>query len=144
MKNELKKAFALFLTVVVLLTNTGFGLVEHSCAMRGKNTTIGFKKQTCCPVHKKQHISSKETSFNKKQCCTDEEKYGNVEYSSSISQLVAKFLNTVVEYAVGAVKFVFQLVLEAVASLISSLLDSSSSHVLSGRDMLSLTQSYLI
>jgi hypothetical protein len=144
MKTVFKKVFALFLTVVVLITNTGFGLVEHSCTMRGKKTTIGFKKQTCCPVHKKQQTTSKQTSFNKKQCCSDESKYENVEYSSSISQLVAKFLNTVVEYAVGAVKFVFQLVLEAVASLISSLLDSSSSHVLSGRDMLSLTQSYLI
>jgi hypothetical protein len=143
MKNELKKAFALFLTVVVLLTNTGFGLVEHSCAMRGKNTTIGFKKQTCCPVHKKQHISSKETSFNKKQCCTDETKYQNVDYSSSISQLVAKFLNTVVEFAANAVKFVFQLILEAAASIISTFFDDSS-HALAGRDILSLTQTYRI
>lgn len=144
MKTLFKKVFALLLTVIVLITNTGFGLVEHSCTLRGKKTTIGFQKQSCCPIHKKQQTPSKETTFNKKQCCTEELRYENVEYSSSISQLVAKFLNTVVEYVVKAFQFVFQLLLDAVASIISSLLDSSSSYVLTGRDMLSLTQSYLI
>jgi hypothetical protein len=146
MKSFFLKALSVFLTVVVLLTSTGFGLIEHSCSIRGKKTTLIHKKQSCCVIkHSKSKGNSgqKELTFNKKACCNDEEKYENIEYSSSISQLVAKFIKTFADTVYSTAIYLFKLLVKSFLSATSALFDTSA-HLLSGRDIIVMLQKFLI
>lgn len=146
MKSFFLKTLSIFLTTIVLLTSTGFGLIEHSCSLRGKKTTLIHKKQSCCSTKQektKHNSSKKELTFNKKACCSDEEKYENITYSSSISQLVAKFIKSVADTFFDTAIHLFKLLIKAVLSFVSSIF-STSTHILSGQDILVIIQSFLI
>lgn len=146
MKSFFLKTLSVFLTVVVLFTSTGFGLIEHSCSVRGKKTTLIHKKQSCCAIKQessKKNSSQKELTFNKKSCCNDEEKYENIEYSSSISQLVAKFIKSVADTVFSTAVYLFKLLVKAILSITAPVFDSST-HIFSGREIIVLVQSFLI
>lgn len=146
MKSFFLRALSVFLTVVVLMTSTGFGLIEHSCSVRGKKTKLIHKKQSCCAITQsksKSNSGQKELTFNKKSCCNDEEKYENIEYSSSISQLVAKFIKTVADTVYSTTVYLFKLLVKAILSATSAVFDTSS-HLLSWRDIIVMVQSFLI
>jgi hypothetical protein len=101
MKRKLFQLFNLLMTCVVLLSSTGFGLVEHSCQMRGKKKTmvVAFsdtKTKSGC-ASDGQSMVSREPTLDKSHCCQDESSYENVDAQSSLSQLVAKFVKTVTE-----------------------------------------------
>ena len=101
MKRKLFQLFNLLMTCVVLLSSTGFGLVEHSCQMRGKKKTMvvafsDHKKKTGCSSDG-QSVESRQTTVDKASCCQDESSYENVDAQSSLSQLVAKFVKAVTE-----------------------------------------------
>lgn len=101
MKRKLFQLFNLLMTCVVLLSSTGFGLVEHSCQMRGKKKTmvVAFsdsKTKMGCQSDG-QSMVSRQTIVDKSSCCQDESSYENVDAQSSLSQLVAKFVKTVTE-----------------------------------------------
>ena len=149
MKRALFQVFNLLMTCVVLLSSTGFGLVEHSCQMRGKKKTmvVAFsevKPQQGCSTDK-QSILTQQTLIKKTECCQDEQHFENVDISSSLSQFVAKIVKAVTETIIGGLVSVLTWLVNWVFAEESSSVSSfSSSPSLSGRDILTLVQSLLI
>ncbi|WP_435355453.1 HYC_CC_PP family protein [Emticicia sp. SJ17W-69] len=142
MKKVLFRTFNVMMAVVVLLSSTGFGLVEHSCTVRGKQTSLHKSGDACCGITKQQQIPQK-TTIKKSKCCSEDEKYENVEYSSSASQLVAKFAQNTLDWVKSTVISFTKTVVEAILENISSANHSSASPP-SGREILAFIQSYLI
>lgn len=86
--------FAIFMAILVLMSSTGFGLVEHSCMMRGKSVEIAALKKAesgckaCKPVPASEvRISSSLPVFKKKACCEESHKYHKLEVVSASSSL---------------------------------------------------------
>lgn len=148
MKRALFRIVNVLMAVVVLVSSTGFGLIEHSCQMRGKKITrLNTGESICvgCPPGQKAPASI-QPSLKKTDCCQDEHRYENVDISSSLSQLVAKFFKVVTEGLITAVQML-------VTTLVSWLFSTSTSVVehspnapppAYGRTLLSLVQSFLI
>ncbi|TAE30811.1 MAG: hypothetical protein EAZ91_09265 [Cytophagales bacterium] len=150
MKRALFRVVNVLMAVVVLLSSTGFGLVEHSCQMRGKKITrVGMEQLTCVgcpPAAPKASASSTKPSVKKTDCCEDEQRYENVDVTSSLSQLMAKFFKTVANAVVSGVTML-------VAALFNWLFSTDASVVAHspnappdayGRALLTLVQSFLI
>ena len=134
---------------VVLLSSTGFGLLEHTCQMRGKKKTmvVAFSEAKAGPDCEsgKKPMAGQQTVVDKSQCCQDNHLYENVDVSSSLSQLVAKFVKTVSEtFIAGAAMVVAWLVNWVFADESASVSVATSLPSLSGRDILTLVQSLLI
>lgn len=148
MKRTLFRLFNLLMACVVLLSSTGFGLVEHTCQMRGhkKTMVVAFsdvKSQGCATDQ--QPMPSQQTVVKKTECCQDKHYYENVDTSSSLSQLVAKFVKTVTETVVASFIAVFTWLFELIFADKSLPISAfSSPPSLSGRDILTLVQSFLI
>lgn len=148
MKREFFRLLNIVMAVVVLMSSTGFGLIEHSCQMRGKKISrISVSEPTCsgCPSGKTASASI-QPSVKKTDCCQNEKRYENVDVTSSLSQLVAKFFKVVTETVVTAVTML-------VTALISWLVSTDASIVAHspnappaayGRSLLVLVQSFLI
>lgn len=149
MKRKLFQLFNLLMTCVVLLSSTGFGLVEHSCQMRGKKKTLvvafsDSKTKVGCSIDG-QPMASPQTSIDKSSCCQDESSYENVDAQSSLSQLVAKFVKTVTETVMAGV-------ITLIAYLIEWTFDRESSSISlveappspSGREILTLDRRLLL
>ncbi|WP_420146753.1 HYC_CC_PP family protein [Spirosoma sp.] len=148
MKRTLFRLFNLLMACVVLLSSTGFGLIEHTCQMRGHKTTmvVAFSeaKSQGCAIDQ-QPMSSQQTVIKKTECCQDDQRYENVDVSSSLSQLVAKFVKSVTETVVAGFVAVFSWLIEFIfAEKSASVSAFSSPPSLSGRDILTLVQSLLI
>lgn len=148
MKRALFRLFNLLMACVVLLSSTGFGLVEHSCQMRGNKKTmvVAFSdvKSPGCATDG-QPMPTGQTVVKKTECCQDDHQYENVDISSSLSQLVAKFVKTVTEtIATGVMSAVFWLFEQLFAEKSTLFSVSSYPPALSGRDILTLVQSLLI
>ena len=149
MKRALFQLFNLIMTCVVLLTSTGFGLVEHSCQMRGKKKTMvvafsDVKQQMGCAADG-QPMPPKQTVVNKTDCCQNEGSYENVGTQSSLSQLVAKFVKTVTETVLAGVTALITYLVEWIfnrGSSSLSVVDLPPSP--SGRDILTLVRSLLL
>lgn len=149
MIRALFQLFNMLMACVVLLSSTGFGLVEHSCQMRGKKKTmvVAFsdaKPQAGCRIDG-QPMPSKQTVIKKTECCQDVASYENVDAQSSLSQLVAKFVKTVTETVLASVVAVIAYLVEWIfdrksASLSAVELPPSPS----GRDILTLVSSLLL
>jgi hypothetical protein len=148
MKRELFRIFNVLMAVVVLLSSTGFGLVEHSCKMRGKVVSrIGSEQKTCagCPSVKSDPVVT-QTIIKKADCCEDEQRYENVDVSSSLSQLVAKFFKVVAEGVVAGVA----MLVTALINWMFAVNESVAVHAANappsayGRALLVFVQSFLI
>ena len=149
MKRALFQWFNLMMACVVLLSSTGFGLVEHTCQMRGKKKTmvVAFsetKTESGC-ADDKQPIPANQTVVKKTVCCQDDQHFANIDVSSSLSQLVAKFVKTISETIFAGAAVVLAWLVDwifaeesASISLVPSLPPSS------GRDILTLLQRLLI
>ena len=149
MKHALFQLFNLIMTCVVLLTSTGFGLVEHSCQMRGKKKTMlvafsDVKQQMGCAADG-QPMPPKQTVVNKTDCCQNEGSSENVGTQSSLSQLVAKFVKTVTETVLAGVTALITYLVEWIfnrGSSSLSVVDLPPSP--SGRDILTLVRSLIL
>jgi hypothetical protein len=141
MKRKLFQLFNLLMTCVVLLSSTGFGLVEHSCQMRGKKKTmvVAFsdtKTKAGCSIDG-QLMVSRHAAIDKSSCCQDESSYENVDAQSSLSQLVAKFVKTVTEAVLaGTVALITYLVEQIFNHESSSMALVEQPPSPSGRDIL--------
>jgi hypothetical protein len=148
MKRKLFQLFNLLMTCVVLLSSTGFGLVEHSCQMRGKKKTIVVafseaKSPTCATT--KQPMSDQQTVLKKTECCQDDQRFENVDISSSLSQFVAKIVKTVTEAVITSVVSIMVWLIDVVfAEKTTSVSAFSSPPSISGRDILTLVRSLLL
>ncbi len=148
MKRTLFQLFNLLMTCVVLLSSTGFGLVEHSCQMRGKKKTmvVAFSdvKSTACTTSK-QPMPDQQTVLKKTDCCQDDQRYENVDISSSLSQFVAKLVKHVTEAVITGVVSVMAWLIEVVFSeKTTSVSAFASPPSLSGRDIITLVRSLLL
>lgn len=148
MKRTLFQLFNLLMACVVLLSSTGFGLVEHSCQMRGNKKTmvVAFsevKSQGCATD--KQPMPLGQTILKKTECCQDQQHYENVDISSSLSQFVAKIVKTITETIIAGVVSVMTWLIDLVfAEKASSISAFSSPLSLSGRDILTLDSTLLL
>jgi hypothetical protein len=144
-----KRLTCFFLALIVLFTNTGFGLVEHSCMMRVKSTSIDSqrsiinKKGCCCQKDSTNTINNLQASIKKAPCCTEKDSYQNVDYPSSIISYVAKFLKSIVACIFSGIIFLVELLVQAIFSIVSSLITFSAPSV-SGRGIIIFIQSFLI
>jgi hypothetical protein len=135
------------MAVIVLLSSTGFGFVEHSCIVKGKSTSLHKKGDLCCTVKDTKHfpLNHKNAVVKKSSCCTEEEKYENVEYSSSASQLVAKFTQNTLDWFKATVHEMVKTIIETIfKSQSSSLANTASPPSLNGREIITAKQSFLI
>ncbi|GAB4024357.1 HYC_CC_PP family protein [Spirosoma gilvum] len=149
MKRTLFKWFNILMACIVLLSSTGFGLVEHSCQMRGKKKTmvVAFSEVKTKPgcQSDQQLVSTSGPTIKKMDCCQDDQHYENVDTSSSLSQLVAKFVKVVTETVIhGVVTVLAWLFNWAFTDHSSSVSVFSSPPSLSGRDILTLVRCLLI
>lgn len=148
MKRTLFRLFNILMACVVLLSSTGFGLVEHTCQMRGhkKTMVVAFsdvKAQGCATDE--QPMPSGQTVIKKTECCQDDQRYENVDIWSSISQFVAKLVKSITETVVAGFVTVISWLFELVfAQKVASVSAFPSPPSLSGRAILTLVQSLLI
>lgn len=149
MKRALFKWVNLLMACIVLLSSTGFGLVEHTCQMRGKKKTmvVAFsdaKTQPGCSSDR-QSVPTDQTVLSETQCCQDDQQYENITVSSSLSQFVAKFVKsiaeTVIHGVVAVMTWLIQLIFAEKSSTLSAIEVPPS---LSGRDIITLVRSLLI
>lgn len=145
MKKVLFKTLNFLLAMVVLLSSTGFGLIEHSCTLKGKTTSLHKSKTFCCAKHSSKALPNKnQTQVKKGACCSEDQRYENVEYSSSLSQITAKFVQKTVDAAkVVVYEFVVGL-LETIYGNSEQARVDSQKPPLKGQDILILNQSFLI
>lgn len=138
----------LLMTFVVLMSSTGFGLVEHSCQMRGKKKTVvtafsDVKLPGC--TEDGLPMKTDETIVKKTPCCQDEQGFENVETQSSLSQHVAKFVKVITESVLAGVTtllaWVVGWVFDTDTQVATSFQDPPSP---SGRDILTFVNSLLI
>ncbi|UFH52915.1 HYC_CC_PP family protein [Spirosoma sp. KNUC1025] len=148
MKRTLFQLFNVLMACVVLLSSTGFGLVEHTCQMRGKKKTMvvafsNVQSQGCAT--EEQPMPNQQTVIKKTECCQDDQRYENVDISSSLSQFIAKLVKTVAETVVAGVITVVSWLFDMLFTESSaSVAVSPSPPSLSGRDILTLDQTLLI
>lgn len=148
MKRVLFPVVNVLMAVVVLISSTGFGLIEHSCQMRGKKIThVVLTQQACadCPPTHKTLASDKPT-VKKKDCCEDEKRYENVDVTSSLSQLVAKFFKAAVQAILAGVTTLAAALFNWFFSTSVSVVEHSPNAppAAYGRTLLVLVQSFLI
>ena len=147
--------FAVFMAFLVLTSSTGFGLVEHSCMMRGKSVEVAAlkKAETGCKMCKPKttsgvQIASSLFVFEKKACCEESHKYQKLEVlcsSSSFSKILKSLpLGAALGEHMGSPLRVFPFFL---SSLLLSSSNTTSPPLLPknhGRTMLSFVQCFLI
>lgn len=149
MKRTLFQFLNVMMACVVLLSSTGFGLLEHSCQMRGKKKTmvVAFsehKTQRGCALDS-QAVAGSQTSVKRTDCCADEQHYENVDVSSSLSQFVAKLVKILAESVLTGVATVFTWLIDwAFANDSASVSVFSPPPSPSGRTILTLFQRLLI
>ncbi|GAB3335504.1 hypothetical protein GCM10027299_44550 [Larkinella ripae] len=152
MKRALFTYINLLMACIVLLSSTGFSLIEHTCLMRGKKVTLALNRETqsTCPVHSKKFSVSNQTSLGpvvkRTDCCKEEQRYENVDFSSSITQLVAKFIKSVADVAGTGVAAVLGWLLNDLFPVTpeSATIRADSPPLLSGRSLLTFVQRFLL
>jgi hypothetical protein len=82
MRKYFKKYLAFFLACNILVANTGFVLVKHTCNFRKKTTIVVNSKpnsiRNCCKKFQKTHFQNQnnqtknqnQASFSSSECCT--------------------------------------------------------------------------
>lgn len=146
MKKVVFRMFNVMMAVIVLLSSTGFGLIEHSCVVKGKQTSFHKKGDACCVNKNTKHfpLNHKNAVIKKSSCCSEEDKYENIEYSSSVSQLVAKFTQSSLDWFKATFHDVIKTIIETIIENQKSALAATSSPPPNGSEILTLKQSFLI
>lgn len=152
MKPTLTQLLHLFMAVVVLFSSTGFGLVEHSCQMRGKKqrvvsafSMVQLKGCTSADMQA-QSPPDGQATLSRDACCQDHLSYKHVDTGSSLAQLLAKCIQTaaeaVMQSVVSVVTYLVSWLTHQQSTLAGS--DTSPPFSYSGRSILILIQSFLI
>jgi hypothetical protein len=154
MQNKIHRSITLFMAFLVLVSSTGFGLIEHQCMMRGMTMKFVSEKKadsgkgkvvsSCC-AKSKLLKESKKNFFKKTSCCKENQKFEKVDAVSSLAQFHAKALKVIADGDLwSAQSFVFLVQEWIYPSIQSSLSAISFSSLFHGRSMLSFVQSFLI
>jgi hypothetical protein len=99
--NKFRKSITVFMAMLVLLSSTGFGFIEHQCMVRGKSVQFIAEKKadsckqkvvsSCCSKSKALKQDSG-TYLKKTECCKDNQKFTKLEIVTSQNALLAKLL----------------------------------------------------
>ena len=152
MKNKLHQSITLFMALLVLLSSTGFGFIEHQCLMRGKSMQFVSKSKTAektvssCCAKSKALKESKGTFFKKTDCCKESQKFEKVDAVSLQSSTLIKLIKVSsgdLLWSVQSFKFIISEWICPDPNIFSNKAKSFSS-LLHGRSMLSFVQSLLI
>ncbi len=148
MKRTLSQIVNLLMAFVVLMSSTGFGLVEHSCQMRGKKKTVITAFSEVKPAGCTEGglpMTADQTIVKKTPCCQDEQAFENVDTQSSLSQHVAKFVKVITETILAGVTTLLTWVISWVFDTDTQIAASFPAPPSpSGRDILTLVGSLLI
>jgi hypothetical protein len=108
MKLVLLRSLHLFMAAVVLFSSMGVGLIEHSCAVRGKRVySVYSAGKTGCSVCPTKHMAAQSAaSLDQTNCCQNSGLYQHIDTNSSLKQLLAKFVRATCE-AIGANRVAF-------------------------------------
>ena len=91
MRSTLIRFFHLCMAVVMLFSSMGFGLVEHSCQMRGKQLySVHADKAGCGACQVRTHEATQAATIERTACCKTDARYTHVEATSSLNQLTVK------------------------------------------------------
>jgi hypothetical protein len=152
--NKLRKSITVFMAMLILLSSTGFGFIEHQCMMRGKSVQfISEKKADSC---KKKVVNSccaksnaakqqSSTYLKKTDCCKDNQQFAKLDVVTSQNALFAKLLKAMAMdpfLPANAYQFAFTRTGVADSEQSPDLLSFSSR--LHGRSMRSFIQSFII
>nr|WP_293845738.1 hypothetical protein [uncultured Arsenicibacter sp.] len=148
MKRAVQHIVCLLMACIVLISSTGFGLLEHTCQMRGKKVQlIGLHDPACkgCPADRTAQSDGK-TIVKKADCCKEETRYENVDITSSFSQLFAKFIKAVAQAitvaVVSVITWVFSWIYDRDAEAVLSLPNAPPPAY--GRALLAIVQRFLL
>lgn len=147
MKRALLRILSFMMACIVLITSTGFGFVEHSCLMRGKKMYLTVQKDSCkgCPSDKGHSLSLDRPILKKTDCCKEHQHFKNVNYTSSISHLIAKFIKAMTDMVVGGTVLFAEWLMGILFPLEESVVAQSEiPPLLHGRDLLAFVQSFLL
>lgn len=148
MKRTLFQVFNLLMACILLMSSTGFGLVERSCQMRGKTVYLNLKEaeaKRCAADQKLLSERSDKVLISKSPCCQDETVYEHVDVTSSLTQLVAKFLQTITHTIIAGLGSVMVWLIEVLFSANPSVsLAINAPPLPAGRTLLALIQRLLI
>ena len=150
MKRVLHRWFCLLMACIVLVASTGFGLVEHSCMVRGKKLYLAAQKDSGCAschrIHRAAASAATQDTVKRTDCCQNKAEFRNISVTASLSQLVAKLLKSVSDLALEglsvAVRWLVGLLLPQNESVALSLESPPTS--LAGRSLLAFVQQFLL
>lgn len=134
MKNVKSRILLVFLSCLILFNSSGFGLIEHSCSMRGKKSYSFVVKDACkgCDKHKKNNAG--QASISKTKCCDDKQADKTENISESIVNITAKFVKSITQAIAKAFVWVATILAETVIDLISH--NNQESSTLFGKSLL--------
>ena len=148
MKRILSQLFNVFMACTILVSSTGFGLVERSCHMRGKTVYLSLKEaeaKRCAADQLLMTQPAGQTGMDKTPCCADETRYENVDVTSSLTQLVAKFLKTAIDtVTAGFTATLIWFIKTVFPSKSSASLTAHAPPLPAGRTLLAFVQRLLI
>ena len=94
MKALLVRFLHMFMALIVLLSSMGFGLVDHTCQMRGKRTYLIQQHSEACKVCSPTDDASVSGPVIKRSaCCQEKARYEKIETGSSLTHALVKFIN---------------------------------------------------
>jgi hypothetical protein len=139
MKAMCKKLFTFFLTGVIFISSTGFGLIEHTCLVTRTKSASVLNKHSCCP---KNNTSDSHNNLVLKSdaCCEVEAHIADIDLAPVVEK-VAGFFSHVFYYVLDTFLNFFQALLLASEPVFNS---SDSSPPLAGRELLIRHQTFLI
>jgi hypothetical protein len=155
MKNRLHKSITVFIALLVLLSSTGFGFMEHACMMRGKSVKFLSEKrengcekkvESSCCAKRKALNESRGTYFKKTDCCKDSQKFEKVDALATQGSLLIKIMKASAGdllWSVHSFSFLVPQWSHAASNTFPEKPISFSS-LFHGRSMCSFVQSFLI
>jgi hypothetical protein len=114
MNNYTKRFVTFFLASLILFTSSGFGLVEHSCSLRGKKTYSFVNKNSCNSCTKHQSKSNQKTSFSRDKCCESKQVEKTQNISESLVNITGKFVKNATDFIAKSASFVFYKAIDVV------------------------------
>ncbi|NIJ55766.1 HYC_CC_PP family protein [Dyadobacter arcticus] len=150
MKNNFHRSITIFMAFLVLLSSTGFALIEHECMMKGKLVKLlqegksASESSSCCA--KSRELKEFKGIFLKKtDCCKESQKFEKLDVTSSGTQVNATLLKVfadIIPWSVKSYAFIQAEWILPSAKLISP--DISFSSMLHGRSLRCFIQSFII
>jgi hypothetical protein len=144
------KSFAIFMSLLVLLSSAGFGVREHTCQVRGKTVSLsGFVNDKGCKACKVKHsprVEARSPSgvfIDKVPCCKEKVTFERVEVVNTVVSAAPVFL-FLAAVLPPAPSFLFSFLPKEIQYPFGTVAPYSFSSRLSGRSLLALIQSYLI